>query len=510
MMLGALRGEPRHIVRMTAGLLVLTAAVVAACWALTTIEDATPEAFAAVAVMGGAAITLGFALAPVVTGSPDPLDPRRFGVLGLSPRRLAGVLAVLGAVSVPVFAVLALATTTATVWESLAAPVWAGILSVVLIVATCVMLARVAMALTSMFLRERRSRELSSVLVVGILVVVVPVVVFLASLEWQGSVPVQLTEAVRVLALTPVGAAWALPGAVVAGESVALTVVVAIATPVLLGAAWLGLVTRILTTTERPVSVKERGGLGWFTVAPGTPTGAVAARSLVYWLRDPRHIVNVIVIPVAAAILIVPLLLAGVPAHLVALVPVPIVALFLGWLPHNDLAYDSTAVWMHIASGIHGAADRIGRLVPVVLLGVPLLAIGIPIAVSLHGRWAILPAMVGLCASLFLCGLGLSSIASVLGPYPVSRPGDSPFQQPQRTGPSGVLSQSLVMLGSIGLSAPVLWWSWLALGGDLASAELALWWGVGIGVGVLVIGVAIGGGVFRRRGSRIMEFAEAS
>ena len=66
------------------------------------------------------------------------------------------------------------------------------------------------------------------------------------------------------------------------------------------------------------------------------------------------------------------------------------------------------------------------------------------------------------------------------------------------------------MLGSIGLSAPVLWWSWLALGGDLASAELALWWGVGIGVGVLVIGVAVGGGVFRRRGSRIMEFAEAS
>ena len=167
----------------------------------------------------------------------------------------------------------------------------------------------------------------------------------------------------------------------------------AVATPVLLGAAWLGLVTRILTTTERPVSVKERGGLGWFTVAPGTPTGAVAARSLVYWLRDPRHIVNVIVIPVAAAILIVPLLLAGVPAHLVALVPVPIVALFLGWLPHNDLAYDSTAVWMHIASGIHGAADRIGRLVPVVLLGVPLLAIGIPVAVSLHGRWAILPAI---------------------------------------------------------------------------------------------------------------------
>ncbi|MAP63715.1 MAG: hypothetical protein CMH34_08230 [Microbacterium sp.] len=510
MMLGALRGEPRHTIRTAVGLVVLAAAVAAGCWALVTLDEATPEAFAAVAIMGGAAITLGFALAPVVTGSADPLDPRRFGVLGLAPRPLSGVLAVAGMLSVPVLAVLALAVTTAIVWGSLEAPVWIGVLSVVLIVVTCVLLARVAMALTSMFLRERRSRELSSVLAVGILVVVVPVVVFLASLEWEGTVPVELMEAVRVLSFTPFGAAWALPGVVLSGESVALTTLVAVGTPLALGAAWVGLVTRILSTTERPVSVKERGGLGWFNVTPGTPTGAVAARSLVYWLRDPRHIVNVVVIPVAAAIVIIPLLLAGVPAHLVALVPVPIIALFLGWLPHNDLAYDSTAVWMHIASGLHGAADRIGRLVPVVLLGVPLLAIGIPIAVSLHGRWAMLPAMVGVCVSLFLCGLGLSSISSVVSPYPVSRPGDSPFQQPQRTGASGALSQSFVMLGTIALSAPVLWWARLALDGDVASAELALWAGIGVGVVVLALGVGIGGGVFRRRGSRIMEFAEAS
>ncbi|MDZ8172186.1 hypothetical protein [Microbacterium xanthum] len=509
-MLGALRGEPRHTVRMAAGVVVLIAAVAAGCWALVTLDEATPEVFAAVAVMGGAAITLGFGLAPVVTGSPDPLDPRRFGVVGIAPRPLAAVLVLAGMVSVPVWAVLALAVTTAVVWGSLGVPVWAGLVSVLLIVLTSVLLARVAMAVTAMFLRERRSRELSSVLAVGVLVVVVPVVVFLASLEWQGSVPAQLMAAVRVLSLTPFGAAWALPGAILTGQSVALTAAVSVATPLTLGAAWLALVTRVLSTTERPVSVKERGGLGWFNVAPGTPTGAVAARSLVYWLRDPRHIVNVVVIPVAAAILIVPLLLAGVPAHLVAIVPVPIIALFLGWLPHNDLAYDSTAVWMHIASGLHGVADRVGRLVPVVLLGVPLLAIGIPVAVSLHGRWMVLPAMVGVCASLFLCGLGLSSIASVVGPYPVSRPGDSPFQQPQRTGASGALSQSFVMLGTIVLSAPVLWWAWHALGGDLDAAEHALWGGLGIGVVVLAVGIAIGGGVFRRRGSRIMEFAEAS
>ncbi len=71
---------------------------------------------------------------------------------------------------------------------------------------------------------------------------------------------------------------------------------------------------------------------------------------------------------------------------------------------------------------------------PVLLIGIPILAVTLPLAVVAHGRWAIFPAMVGVCAALFLAGLGLSSISSVVAPYAVSRPGDSPFQQPQRTG----------------------------------------------------------------------------
>ncbi|MFZ8360683.1 hypothetical protein ACO1LX_20020, partial [Staphylococcus aureus] len=78
-----------------------------------------------------------------------------------------------------------------------------------------------------------------------------------------------------------------------------------------------------------------------------------------------------------------------------------------------------------------------------------LLAIAIPLAIAVHGRWAFAPALVGVCAALFLSGLGLLSIASVAAPYAVSRPGDSPFQQPQRTGSGGVMAQGLVMLGAL-------------------------------------------------------------
>jgi ABC-2 type transport system permease protein len=362
-----------------------------------------------------------------------------------------------------------------------------------------------------MFLTERRSRELSGLFALTILVVVVPVAVFLASLEWNGVVPTQLTEAAEALAITPLGAAVAFPGLRTPGSpDASLSLLVALGTILFLGAVWVWLVHRILTTTERPAATRERGGLGWFAVAPGTPGGAIAARSLMYWLGDRRYLANLIVVPIASGLTVVPLLVAGVPVEIVALVPVPLAALFLGWLPHNDLAYDSTAVWMHFAAGVRGSSDRIGRLVPILLIGIPTLAIAIPFAVAIHGRWAILPAMVGVCASLFLTGLGLSSISSVAWPYAASRPGESPFRQPQRVGSGSAVTQSFVMLGALVLSAPALWWAWIALTSDIEAATMALWGGVAIGFTVLLIGLGIGSLMFRRRGGRLMEFAESS
>lgn len=510
LLIGGLRGDAAHVARVVGGLVLLVAATIAACWGVFSMRDAATDVLLTVTVLGGTAVTLGFALAPLIVGATDPLDPRRFTVLGLPTNRLAAILAVAGFISVPTAVIAAVAICLAIVWSEKGVSWPAATVGVILGVATCVLLARVCMALTALFLRERRSRELSGLFVLVLLVVVVPVGVFFASLEWRGRVPTQLTEAVDVLALTPFGAAWAFPGRVAQGEGVELTLLVAVLTVVALGALWLLLVRRLLSTTERPVSTRERGGLGWFAVAPGTPSGAVAARSLVYWLRDRRYLVNIVVIPIAAVLTAVPLLVAGVPPEIVALVPVPVIALFLGWLPHNDLAYDSTAVWMHIASGIRGASDRIGRLVPVLLIGVPLLAVAIPIAVSLHGRWALLPAMAGVCLSLFLVGLGLSSISSVVAPYAVSRPGESPFQQPQRVGAGGAIAQGVVMVGAIVLSAPALWWAWLALTDDIEAATMALWGGLAIGIVVLIVGIAIGSAVFERRSGRLMEFAEST
>lgn len=506
LLLGAFRGEPRRILRSVLAVVALLGLVAVACVGVLELRDVPGDVARAVTVIGGAAVTLGVFLAPLVAGVSDPLDPRRFAVFGADPLRLAGTVLLASLISVPVFALVAIGVCLVVLWEAHGVPVGIGILAAVLGGANCLLLGKVSMALAGVLLRPRRSRELAGVFLIAVLVVVVPIVAFTAAMSWRMRAPAGVERAVDILSLTPLGAAFAIPALDLDGAEVA-PLAVAGGTVLVLGALWFWLVPRLLTTTQRARSPRVRGGLGWFAVMPGTPAGAVAARSLAYWSRDARYIVNVVVVPVAALITVVPLLLVGVPVEVVALVPVPLMALFFGWLAHNDLAYDSTALWMHVAGAVRGAADRVGRLVPVSLVAVPLLAIGIPVAVWLHGEPEILPAMVGVCASLFLCGLGLSSISSAAAPYPVSRPGDSPFQQPQRTG--GGLAQGVVLVGAVIFSAPPLWFAWLTLTEDPAEARTALWTGTAMGVVVLTAGILIGGWIFERGSGRLMEFAES-
>ena len=506
LLLGALRGGRRQTVRTLVGGAVIAVVVVAVCIAAWRLHASSEDAAFAVTIVAASALTLGFFVTVLVGGVDDQLDPRRFAMVGASPREIAGVTLLASAISVPALALIVVAVALSALWTDRGAPVWASIVSAVLGVLTCLLLAKIGLALASM-VRDRRSRELTGVFLIALIVVVVPVVVFLASLQWTQGVPSALVAAVDLLALTPLGAAWALPERALSGGAAA-PAVIAVLSVAVLAALWFWLVDRLMTTTERPGAARQRRGLGWFDLTGGTAAGGIAARSIIYWFRDPRYLVNMIIVPIASALTIIPLLLVGVPFEFAVLLPAPLIALFLGWLPHNDLAYDSTALWMHIAGAVRGAADRAGRLVPIAVVGVVLLAVAVPVTISLHGRWAMLPAMAGVCASLFLGGLGLSSLTSVIAPYAVSRPGDSPFQQPQRTG--GGLSQAVVMFGAVLLSVPALWWAWLALTVDESWAWTALWGGVGIGALALLIGIFAGGAVFDRTGERLMEFAEST
>ncbi|MGO1768551.1 MAG: hypothetical protein ACTHZX_01250 [Microbacterium sp.] len=505
---GSLRGTRWETARRIIGLVLLAALVAAACVGLLSLRSGEIDVAAAVLVLVGAATLLGFAVGPLLVSTPDQLDPRRFAVLGLEPGPLAATLTLASLVSVPSIALVAVDICAAVVWIGFGVnPLVAALFGVVHVV-TCVVVARVALAFTAALTGGRRTRELSSLFVLGLIVIVFPVTVFLASLTWDGRVPDQIRSVVDVLSLSPLGAAAGVPGTIaLPGSTGWVAAAVAVATCAVVVAVWVRQVTRALSTVENPVELRQRGGLGWFALAPGNAAGAVAARSIVYWFSDMRYMANLAVIPIAGLLPVLPLLIAGVPGSVAALVPIPIMALFFGWVAHNDTAYDSSAVWIHIVTGVGGIADRIGRTIPVLLTAIPLLAVAVPIAMAFHGDWALLPALVGTAAALFLCGLGLSSVSSALAPYPVPTPGDSPFRQPQRTGSIGVWSQALVMGGALVLSAPTLWFAWLALVDDVDDAMTAQWTGLGTGVLVLALGVLLGGALFQRRESRIMEFA---
>lgn len=500
LLLGASRsGGPRALL----GLALVTLAAAASVTALVQLRDAPTASTVVVLAVAGAATTAGFALVPLLAPVRDPLDPRAFSMTGAGWSMVAASTLVAMPVSIPSLATIVVSVAAGYTWTAHGSPVGVSVAAATLLALTLMLTARVSMGVAAIALAERRSRELTALFLLALAVITIPVAVFLASLDWGDGVPGPLQAAADIVALTPIGAIWVLPLVLTP-----LTLVFAVLTPVLLAAAWLAIVRRMLTATERPVSVRERRGLGWFTVTPGTPGGAIAARAIVYWMRDPRYLVDVAIIPVAAVITVVPLVIVGVPIETAALIPAPVIALFLGWLVHNDLAYDGSAVWLHVSSAVRGAADRAGRLVPLVLVALPLLAVAVSVGVGVHGDWSALPAMSGVCAALLFGGMGLASIASVTAPYAVARPGESPFQQPQRTG--GAATQGVVLLGAVLVALPSLWWGWQFLQG----VPDAHWWALGTGVGaglfVLAVGIVVGGAVFDRRGDRVMAFAETT
>ena len=72
-----------------------------------------------------------------------------------------------------------------------------------------------------------------------------------------------------------------------------------------------------------------------------------------------------------------------------------------------------------------------------------------------------------------LAGLGLGSITSAAMPYPVVKPGDSPFQAPQSTGALTALVQSFTMFGSLLVAAPAIAFAGLSQKGAETAANRA-------------------------------------
>lgn len=459
--------------------------------------------------VAGALVVVGFVLVPLLGRVNDTMDPRNFALLGVPTRSLAGALLVSSFLGVPAIvlglSLLAMVLTgSGGLLEGLLTLVAAGVLFL-----TCVLSMRVSMALAGLLLSTRRSRDYAGVVGILVLVLLAPVLLFPFTGEWNRVGPDLLGAVAGVLGWTPLGAASAVTGDAATGAwgAALLKLLVAVAGAGLLWLFWVGLVARMLVTPGREIAQRHSHGLSWFDRLPHTPAGAIAARCMTSWGRDSRYWVSLVMIPVVPVLVHLPLSVAGVPDHYLTLLPVPVMCLFLGWTIHNDVAYDGTAIWLHVASGTPGVADRIGRLVPPLALGIPLIGLGSALSVFFYGDGALLPAMIGASTCIFLTGLGLSSYASARFPYPTTKPGDSPFAQPQASDSVAAIVQSLTFGGALLLSSPAILGLLLGIVFDPYWFPQSLYYGVGMGLVALVVGVWRGARAFERRGPEILASA---
>lgn len=481
------------------GILVLIVA------ALVGLSFAPLEMIRTVIVLAGSAATVGWILIPLLTtGLDQTVDPARLATFPIPRDQLLLAIAVSGVLGVPgiVTSIAALATVVA--WWQYPLAMIAAVVGAALGVLTCVIGSRMLGALATRVGTGRRAREARWVLVFIPLILLGPILLGLGQLiaRLQDVLP----TIARVLGYTPIGAAWALPGAVAAGDwaMAGLALLIALATLVVFTLVWRWALARALELP--PVSAQSstrRVGLGFFGVFPGTAWGAVAARALTYWMRDPRYSQSLISVPLVPALIF---FYAGASDSLGVLLWVgPIIAVLLSMSIYTDISYDNTAFALHLQKGVRGVDDRLGRVVALALFAIPV-SLAITVAsVAVVGQWDWLVGLIAVTMGVLLSGFAVSSVLSGWTTFPVPAPGENPFKS-RPGGGFGLLLSTLVSWTILGvLILPELALAIIGFAsGNALFGWLALVVALGVGSVLCVVGIRWGGRIVDARGPQLL------
>jgi ABC-2 type transport system permease protein len=472
---------------------------------LVALSAAPVELARTIVVLAGSALVLGWVVIPLLASGVDQtLEPARLAVFPIPLNTLVLGLTVGGIAGIPgVVTLLASLATAGTWWQHPIVAVIAVVCAAVAAV-TCVVGSRAVTTLSSTFTSGRRFREAAGFIAIIPLVLLGPIIVSLSS--GIRNATDALPGLAEALAWTPLGALWAVPSDVVVGHwgTAAARFGIGLVTLALLALLWrrslaIALVTPAHTTSRS----RGRGKLGFLGVFPATPAGATAARSLIYWIRDPRYARQLLVVP------LIPVLIFFYSRYgsLEILNAVgPVVAVLLSLSIFTDLSYEGTAFTTQVVSGIRGRDDRLGRAAALASFGLPiviLLSVG---SVWISGSWSVLPGLLGLSLGIFLSGLGISSYSSSAVIVPVPGPGDNPF----RAAPGAGFTTALTTFATWGvLGVFVIPELALAVVGSATGLPVLGWIGliVGIALGsaLLVLGIRVGGARLDRTSPELLE-----
>ncbi|MDI2097573.1 ABC transporter permease [Ruicaihuangia caeni] len=462
---------------------------------------------AAIATTAGALFTAAIFVLPLLVSGNDQFDPRRFVLFGLEPAALARGILLSSVLSLPVlgFIVIGIAHTVTFARDGVAGLF--GVVALPALVATLALFGRLGISVGAALHSVLVARGVVRVITLVVLALIVPVLLRIADFDWARQGGELVAQIAAVLGWTPFGAAWAVGPLASEGDwwGALLRLLVAFVSVAVLFGSWSFAVERMLRAPALAGRREHHSSIGLFGLFGRGAAWAIAARSLTYWVRDPRYLTAIVVVPLIPLLMAVPLLIAGVPVDFIALLPVPVVALFIGWSVHNDVALDHSAVWLHLVADTRGFDDRVGRAVPPIIIGVPAVTLASLLCAGVYGDAAILPPMLGVGFAILGASIGVSSVASAALPYPTALPGESPFQQP--SGGGGAVRQAVSFFATLLLAGPVFA---LAVASQLLGGQyvwLTLWCGVGLGLLCLVLGLHLGGKIFDRRGPELLAAA---
>ena len=459
----------------------------------------------ATVVIGGVAVTLGWFLIPLIaTGIEPTIDPLKLSPFPLSVTKLMVAMTLVGATWIPGIATLIVSLSTALTWRGTPGAAWAALGCGVVATLICIVGSRMTASLTANLVVGRRRRDRAAVALVGALVLLGPVALAVV-LGLRSRAPFPATA--DVLAFTPFGAIWSVPGQLAAGHPAAAagSLAIALATLAIMLVIWRA--SLLATFRYRGGGAGRRqvaaGRLGLFGAVPATPVGAIGARSLIYWARDARFARQLVLVPLMPALLI----LLGSLVHVswTAYLAPPIVAGLLPLTLFAVISYDGTAFALHLSTGVRGIDDRIGRAAAMLVFALPALVVVAIVSLGAVGGWADLPAVFGISLGVLLSGLAAVSVSSASIVVPVARSGRNPFTAQAGSGMTSLAASYAVTGVTLALAAPE-----LALGVAALIVHSALlgWLALAVGVlwgaGSLVIGVRVGGRILDRTGPALL------
>ncbi|HUH52465.1 MAG TPA: hypothetical protein VLZ31_00260, partial [Microbacteriaceae bacterium] len=218
-------------------------------------------------------------------------------------------------------------------------PVSAATIIVVLVTLTFMLVTtRFSASLTEILFNTDRKRKLRNLIAVVLLSVLTPIVINVFNSVSKPEDAEALNELVNFVEFTPAGLPFYTLQNISNGNTyeVIFGLSLSVMMLALVSGVTISLLIRQLRSVPRPDdSSFTTLRLGWFEVLPATPTGAIGARSIIYWLKDPRYRVSLLAIPIIPFSVVAILKFAGVSTAFLSFVPLPLVLIMVAWMLHN-------------------------------------------------------------------------------------------------------------------------------------------------------------------------------